>query len=50
MGYAETAADYLARDGQEMNSGDRVLLPCSDPVPHYQRGRARVEPRLDGVE
>lgn len=37
-----------SRDGVELDGGDLVLLPATDPVPHYDRGRARVEPRLGG--
>ncbi|MFD9444985.1 hypothetical protein [Streptomyces sp. NPDC060001] len=33
------------RDGEEIDGGDRVLLPAVDPVPHYQRGRARIAPK-----
>ncbi|NEA52370.1 hypothetical protein [Streptomyces sp. SID10815] len=32
------------RDGQEIDSGERVLLPAADPIPHYRH--AYIEPRL----
>lgn len=38
-----------SKDGEELDPDFRVLLPCADPVPHYNRGRARVEPRLGGA-
>lgn len=30
----------------EMESWERVLIPVADPVPHYGRGRTRIEPHL----
>jgi len=39
---------WSSPDRSEMESWERVLLPCADPVPHYDRGRERVEPRLRG--
>lgn len=33
-------------DGQEIDRHASVPLPVSDPVPHYQRGRTYIEPRL----
>jgi hypothetical protein len=36
-----------SRDGEEMDPHERVLLPAVDPVPHYNRGRTYIEPRLD---
>lgn len=41
---------HSAEDGRELDGNERILLPVPDPVPHYNRGRARVEPRLDGGE
>lgn len=32
-------------DGAELEGYHRVLLSCSDPVPHYNRGRTYIEPR-----
>jgi hypothetical protein len=40
--------EYYDADGHELEWDSRVLLPAVDPIPHYDRGRARVEPRLDG--
>lgn len=37
-----------SRNGQELDRNERVLLSTTDPVPHYNRGRTRVEPRLGG--
>lgn len=35
------------RDGSEVDGDDEVLIPVPDPVPHYQRGRTYIEPRLN---
>jgi hypothetical protein len=35
-------------DGAELAGSDYGFVPGSDPVLHYNRGRTRVEPRLDG--
>ncbi|MEU8926994.1 hypothetical protein AB0D10_39765 [Kitasatospora sp. NPDC048545] len=35
---------YSDRDGQELQPHDWVLLPGTDPVPHYNRGRTRITP------
>lgn len=32
--------------GREMDPHERVLIPVQDPVPHYNRGRAYIEPQL----
>ncbi|WP_042370548.1 hypothetical protein [Streptacidiphilus neutrinimicus] len=32
------------RDGQELDPDDLVLLPGTDPVPHYNRGRTYLPP------
>jgi hypothetical protein len=39
---------HLRKDGTDLEGQDRVLLPCADPVPHYNRGRTYIEPRLAG--
>ncbi|MCI3153202.1 hypothetical protein ELQ39_15825 [Streptomyces sp. GB4-14] len=39
------APTYYDRDGNEVDPHSRVLLPASDPVPHYNRGRTYIEPR-----
>lgn len=35
---------YYDRDGNEVDPHSRVLLPATDPVPHYSRGRTRIAP------
>ncbi len=35
---------YRDRNGEEMENWHRVVYPKPDPVPHYNRGRTRVEP------
>lgn len=37
---------YRDRDDDELGSVDRVAVPAHEPVPHYNRGRAYVEPRF----
>lgn len=38
---------YYNRRGDEISHPDcyRVVWPTDDPVPHYNRGRTRIEPR-----
>lgn len=43
--HAKEQPDYHDAYGREMDPGERVLLPTSDPVPHYNRGRTYIEPR-----
>lgn len=43
--YEQDAPEYY-RDGEELDPHSRVMLPAPDPVPHYNRGRTRIEPRL----
>jgi hypothetical protein len=38
---------YHNADGQELHPGERILLPAPDPVPHYNRGRTYIEPRIE---
>jgi len=45
----EKAEPTYSRNGVELDPMERVLIPEQDPVPHYNRGRTRVEPRLDGA-
>jgi hypothetical protein len=40
---------YRDQEGSELGSVDRVGVPVDEPVPHYNRGRAYVEPRFDDV-
>jgi hypothetical protein len=35
-------------DGQELSGQDYGFVPGVDPVPHYNRGRTRIQPHLDG--
>lgn len=35
--------------GRELDPGERVLLHVPDPVPHYNRGRTRIQPHLAAV-
>lgn len=38
---------YYAADGQALGSYETVLVPtANDPVPHYNRGRTRIQPDL----
>jgi hypothetical protein len=37
---------YDSAEEMDMDSGRLVLVPIGDPVPHYRRGRTRVEPIL----
>ncbi|MGE5597052.1 MAG: hypothetical protein ACM3S1_13590 [Hyphomicrobiales bacterium] len=46
--HAKDVSTYYDRDGNEVDPDSYVLIPCADPVPHYNRGRARIEPRLGG--
>ncbi|MFE6412604.1 hypothetical protein ACFVOR_37355 [Streptomyces sp. NPDC057837] len=36
-------------DGAELTGDDYGFVPGEDPVPHYNRGRTRVEPRVGGA-
>lgn len=38
-----------SQDGEELDGHERVMLPAVDPVPHYNRGRTYVEPRLPAL-
>ncbi|MFD8263601.1 hypothetical protein ACFV19_32985 [Streptomyces griseoluteus] len=37
---------YYDDDGRELDPHERVLLPATDPVPHYNRGRTYIPPQL----
>ena len=39
---------HRGSDGAELTGQDYGFVPGEDPVPHYNRGRSRVEPRLGG--
>lgn len=47
--HEKNAPTYYDRNGNELDPHQRVLLPVADPIPHYNRGRTRIEPRLDGA-
>ena len=36
-------------DGAELTGNDYGFVPGQDPVPHYNRGRTRIAPRLGGA-
>ncbi|WP_033024140.1 hypothetical protein, partial [Streptomyces capuensis] len=38
------------KDGAELDGDAYAFVPGVDPVPHYNRGRTRVEPRFGGGE
>lgn len=38
--------EYYDKAGRSMDDIEHVVLPGTDTVPHYNRGRAYVEPRL----
>lgn len=35
---------FSSYERDEMDRDEMVLVPCADPVPHYNRGRAYIEP------
>lgn len=37
---------YADAEGNELTENDYAFIPGREPVPHYQRGRAYVAPRL----
>lgn len=45
----ETDPTY-SRDGEGVDSSECVLIRAEDPVPHYNRGRTRVQPSLTAVK
>jgi hypothetical protein len=40
---------YYDRDGNEHQPHERALIPVGDPVPHYNRGRTHIAPKLPVV-
>lgn len=38
---------YYDAAGDELADYATVVVPADDPVPHYDRGRARIAPRID---
>lgn len=45
--HEQTSPDYYDADGNELDPHRRFLLPAHDPIPHYNRGRTHIEPRLE---
>lgn len=41
---------FFDENWNDQDPDDRVFIEGADPVPHYNRGRTRVEPRLGGGE
>jgi hypothetical protein len=46
ISFAGGSGEAFYREGEEIPAWSRVVVPEPDPVPHYNRGRSRVEPRL----
>ena len=45
----ETEPTYFhTRLGRDMQDHEHVVIPGGDPVPHYNRGRTYIEPRIGG--
>lgn len=40
----EDGSRLLSREGEEVRRDELVFVPGTDPVPYYNRGRARVSP------
>lgn len=40
---------YDSDEREGMTGDEMVLVPVADPLPHYDRGRARVEPDLEAI-
>ncbi|MFJ2279282.1 hypothetical protein ACIOEZ_34600 [Streptomyces sp. NPDC087866] len=45
----ETAEPAYSRNGVELDPVERVLIPTIDPVPHYNRGRTYIEPKISAA-
>lgn len=45
----EVDVRFYDRDGDEHDGWERALVPCADPIPHYNRGRTYVAPLLEGA-
>ncbi|WP_329376155.1 hypothetical protein [Streptomyces sp. NBC_01483] len=50
MGHGPNTAYRRLSDGEELDGDSYGFMPGEDPVPHYNRGRTRIEPRLGGGE
>jgi hypothetical protein len=40
-------AYYQERTGRELDEHERVVLPCAEQLPGYQRGRTRIDVDMD---
>jgi hypothetical protein len=43
---SEEDPDVFFWDGEELTHTSWVFIPGADPVPHYNRGRTHIEPRI----
>jgi hypothetical protein len=41
---------FYSKTGEELTYTSWVFVPGADPVPHYNRGRTYIPPRLDETE
>jgi hypothetical protein len=48
LGHGPDTKYHRISDGEELDGDSYGFRPGKDPVPHYNRGRTRVEPRLGG--
>lgn len=48
LGHGPDTVYRSIKTGEELDGDSYGFRPGKDPVPHYNRGRARVEPRLGG--
>jgi hypothetical protein len=50
LGHGPDTVYRSIKTGEELEGDSYGFRPGKDPVPHYNRGRARVEPRVGGGE
>jgi hypothetical protein len=50
LGHGPDTVYRSIKTGEELDGDSYGFRPGKDPVPHYNRGRARVEPRLGPAE
>ncbi|MCL8016910.1 hypothetical protein [Streptomyces sp. AS02] len=50
LGHGPDTVYTSSETGEELDGDSYGFMPRKDPVPHYNRGRTRVEPRLGGGE
>lgn len=48
LGHGPDTRYHRIKDGAELDGQSYGFIPREDPVPHYNRGRTRIEPRLGG--